>query len=301
MGVMRLGRVEVRVTDFKQSIDYYSNVMGLQLMAQENGRAYFKAWDEDDHHSLILVEADHPGLVHVGFKVRREEELDRFEKALEEYGVRVGRVSKGERLAEGQAIRFTLPTGQVMELYHEIERPGNGLKLNPDPYPANLKGIAPPHLDHLLISGDDVKGTTDLLMNVLDFHMSEQVILQEELTATFLFRTNTTHDIAVIKGPDAKLHHFAFALNSWDDVLRAGDWLARNNIAHDEGPTRHGVTRGLTIYFFDPSGNRNEVFSGGYAPGPDFIPVTWTEERFFTRGIFYHRGESNERFSTVFT
>jgi len=26
------------------------------------------------------------------------------------------------------------------------------------------------------------------------------------------------------------------------------------------GPTRHGITRGQTIYFFDPSGNRNESF-----------------------------------------
>jgi catechol 2,3-dioxygenase len=30
-------------------------------------------------------------------------------------------------------------------------------------------------------------------------------------------------------------------------------------------PARHGITRGTTIYFFDPAGNRNEVFAGlGY-------------------------------------
>ncbi|MDI3328646.1 MAG: catechol 2,3-dioxygenase [Alicyclobacillaceae bacterium] len=302
MGIMRLGRVEVRVLDLEKSIDYYSNVIGLQLTARENGRAYFKAWDEEDHHSLIITEADHPGLVHMAFKVRFERELDEYEKALEQYGVRVNRVSKGTRIAEGQAIRFELPTGHLVELYHDIERVGNGLKLNPDPYPENLKGIAPPLLDHLLITGEDVQAATDLLMKVFDFHMSERVVTVdgEQLLAVWLFRTNTPHDIAIIKGPNGKLHHFAFNLGSWNDILRAADCLAKNNVAFDVPPTRHGITRGTTIYFFDPSGNRNEVFSGGYIPHEDFTPVTWTEDQ-LGRGIFYHMRELNERFTTALT
>ena len=43
-------------------------------------------------------------------------------------------------------------------------------------------------------------------------------------------------------------------------------------------PTRHGVTRGYTTYFFDPVGNRNELFTGGDWVDPDFEPITWTEE-----------------------
>lgn len=302
MGVMRLGRVEVRVMDLEKSIDYYSNVIGLQMTARENNRAYFKAWDEEDHHSLILVESDHPGLEHLAFKVRYEQDLDRFEKALEQNGIRVNRVSKGARIAEGEAIRCTLPTGHVMELYHEIERVGNGLKLNPDPYPENLKGIAPPALDHLLIMGDDVQETTDLLMNVLDFHMSERVVTVdgEQLLATWLFKTNTPHDIAILKGPNGKLHHFAYSLGSWQDVLSAADCLAKNEVAFDVTPTRHGITRGTTIYFFDPSGNRNEVYSGGYVPHADFTPVTWTEDK-IGKGVFYHMRELNERFMKAFT
>ena len=55
----------------------------------------------------------------------------------------------------------------------------------------------------------------------------------------------------------------AFYLNTWEDVLRAADIIGKKNVSLDIGPTRHGITRGQTIYFFDPSGNRNEVFSGG--------------------------------------
>ena len=74
----------------------------------------------------------------------------------------------------------------------------------------------------------------------------------------------------------------------------------RKNVSLDIGPTRHGITRGQTIYFFDPSGNRNEVFSGGYIYYPDSPTLTWTMDE-LGRAIFYHIRELNERFMTVMT
>ena len=71
--------------------------------------------------------------------------------------------------------------------------------------------------------------------------------------------------------------------------------------ARNIGPTRHGITRGTTIYFFDPSGNRNEVFAGlGYRVHKDFPTINWTVDQ-LAKGIFYHARELNERFTTVFT
>jgi len=103
-----------------------------------------------------------------------------------------------------------------------------------------------------------------------------------------------------VKGPNGKLHHFAFWLDSWHDILRAGDILARNKVKIDIGPTRHGITRGTTIYFFGPNGNRNEVFSGGYMTYADFPCITWTADQ-IGKAIFYIQQEVNERFSTYLT
>ena len=72
------------------------------------------------------------------------------------------------------------------------------------------------------------------------------------------------------------------------------------NVSLDIGPTRHGITRGQTIYFFDPSGNRNEVFSGGYMYYPDMPTIEWTMDE-LGRAIFYPIRELNERFLTVMT
>ena len=69
-----------------------------------------------------------------------------------------------------------------------------------------------------------------------------------------------------------KLHHLSFMLESWEEVLRAGDIMSMNKVPIDIGPTRHGITRGCTIYAWDPSGNRFETFMGGYQPYPDYEP-----------------------------
>ncbi len=67
----------------------------------------------------------------------------------------------------------------------------------------------------------------------------------------------------------------------------AAHWLD-HVLCIDVAPTRHGITRGETTYFFDPSGNRNETFTGlGYLGQPDMPVITWTEEE-LARGIFYH-------------
>ena len=107
---------------------------------------------------------------------------------------------------------------------------GNGLPLfNPEPWPDGLVGMAPPRLDHLLIAGDDVEGSTKLLQEVFDFAMSEKIVQEdgESYIATWLFVTNTAHDIAIIKGPNGKLHHVGFYLDEWNDIRRAADIIGK--------------------------------------------------------------------------
>jgi catechol 2,3-dioxygenase len=102
----------------------------------------------------------------------------------------------------------------------------------------------------------------------------------------------------VIKGPDAKLHHVAYHIEDFTEILRAADICAIDNVTMDVTPTRHGITRCETMYFFDPAGNRNEVSADGYTTGPDFRTITWTEDQ-LARGIFYHARTLAESFQTV--
>ncbi|QOY34619.1 catechol 2,3-dioxygenase [Anaerobacillus isosaccharinicus] len=303
MTVMRLGRVELRVLDLEKSVEYYTNVIGLEETGRTQDRVYLKAWDEYDHHSLILKKADSAGLEHFAFKVRNETDLSYFEKKVEQFGLTTSRVSKNTRLAEGQAVRFILPTGHQVELYYEIGYLGTAVgTLNPHPWPMNAKGIAPHRLDHVLLTGDDLKSVTRFFMEVLGFNQSEKIttVGGEELLGSFLFATNKAHDLAFVKGPDAKLHHAAFFVDSIHDVFKAADLLTMNEVPIEVTPTRHGISRGETIYFFDPSGNRNEAFANGYITYPDFPTITWTEDK-IGQGIFYHRRELLESFMKALT
>jgi catechol 2,3-dioxygenase len=115
-----------------------------------------------------------------------------------------------------------------------------------------------------------------------------------------MFTSNSPHDIAILKGPNGKLHHFAYHVDDWNQVLRAGDVCAMDDVPVEVGPTRHGITRGTTVYFFDPAGNRNEIFAGGYTTYPDFPTITWTGDQ-IAKGIFYIAREIKETFLATLT
>lgn len=301
--VLRLGRVEIKVLDLEKSVDYYTNIIGLEETGRVGDSVYLKAWDEFDHHSVILTKSKSPGLAHMAFKVESNEDLAYFEKKVEAFGCTTTRVSNRTRLGEGEAVHFILPTGHHCELYHEIDLLGTAVGTrNPHPWPLGTKGIAPHRLDHCLLAGDDLATVTRFFVEALNFRQSERVVVEEneELVGSFLFSTNKAHDLAFVKGPDTKLHHVAFYVDSLHDVFKAADLLSMYEVPFDVTPTRHGITRGETIYFFDPSGNRNEAFCNGYTAYADMPTITWDASKIGT-GIFYHRRELSESFVKALT
>ena len=238
----------------------------------------------------------------MSFKVDRDDDLEEFERRVLNYGFPVRRVSKGERVGQGESIQFETPSGQVMELVADLEMVGRATSpVNPVPFVEGLPGIAPPRLDHLLVTAEEVGDSTKFFEDIFGFRTTEQLLDgQGHQAATWLTVTDSPHDLAIVTGKNGGLHHFAWWLDDWDHVRRSADVLAYNGIQIDVGPTRHGITRGNTIYFFDPLGTRNEVFTGGYRPDPEFPTITWTEDQ-IGRAVFYYEGELNTRFMTVHT
>jgi len=300
VGILRLSHVEVRVPDLELATAYYTEVLGLLEVAREPERVYLKCWDEHDHHSVILRFAPRHGLERMAFKVERADDLATLETRVERLGGAVKRLDGSPDLGGGRAIRFEAPSGHEVDLVHGMEKTGNLLpKTNPPPAPQGLTGIHPPRIDHVFVTAEDVRGATAFYTEALGFRMTERLVTQDgHLLGAWLERSHSPHDLAVITGPNGGLHHFAFWVDDWSDVRRAADILAYHGVQIDVGPTRHGITRGYTVYFFDPVGNRNEVFTGGYWVDPDAEPVTWTEEE-MGRAIFYYQGALDPRFLTV--
>ncbi|MDI4665625.1 catechol 2,3-dioxygenase [Xanthobacter autotrophicus] len=307
-GILRPGHAQLRVLDLEQATRFYRDIMGLVETGRDGqGRVYFKCWDEHDHSSLILRQADGAGIDFIGFKVLNASTLDQLDKDIQAFGLKTERVPAGDLLETGERVRFVLPTGHVMELYAEKTQIGNGLPaVNPAPWaPDADRGMAPVRFDHCLLYGPNVMANKVLFMEVLGFHLVERILGPAEAgepeIGLFFSCSHKTHDIAFVEYPEpGKLHHLSFRMPTWERVLRAGDIMGMNKVPIDIGPTRHGVTRGETIYAWDPSGNRFETFAGGYEPYPDSRTITWTFEG-FPHGLDFPQGKLHDSFLTVVT
>ncbi len=314
MGVMRIGHANLRVMDMAAAVKHYEGVLGMtKTLEDKDGNVYLKCWDEWDKYSLILSPSDRAGLNHVAYKVRHERDLDSLAKRIEEYGIKTTMLPEGTLPATGRMLQFNLPSSHEMRLYATKDCVGTEVgSTNPDPWPDGIKGAGAHWLDHALLMCpfDPAKGVntvvdnTRFFMDVLGFFQTEQITVGPGgalQLASFISCSSKPHDIAFVGAPTAGLHHISFFLDSWHDILKAGDVMAKNKVRIDIAPTRHGITRGETIYFFDPSGNRNETFAGlGYQAQPDRPVTTWTEEE-VGRGIFYHTGVLPGSFTDVYT
>ncbi|RTE65500.1 catechol 2,3-dioxygenase [Amphritea opalescens] len=304
-GVMRPGHVQIRVLDMEEALEHYRDLMGLIEVERDNqGRVYLKAWTEVDKFSVVLREADKPGMDHMAFKVLNNEVLEQLEAELVAYGCEVEQIPEGELSGCGRRVRFVAPTGHNFDLFAEKEQTGKwGISsVNPEAWPRGLKGMKASRFDHCLLYGPNIEETYVLFRDVLGFELAEQVVDPEGgRVAVFLTVGMKAHDVAFIDCPEPnKFHHASFFLETWEAVLRAADLISMTNTSIDIGPTRHGLTHGQTIYFFDPSGNRNEVFCGGDYHYPDHEPITWKAED-LGKAIFYHDRVLNERFLSVLT
>ncbi len=307
-GVLRPGHAQLRVLNLEEGVHHYRDVLGMVETGRDpQGRVYLKCWDERDHHSLVLREAEQAGIDFFGFKVLDKATLERLDADLRAYGLATERIPAGEMLASGERVRFRLPSGHDIELYAGKESVGNGLQvLNPAPWTkASENGIAPVRLDHCLLYGPNVAEVQKIFCEVLGFYLVERVLTPDGdgNVAIWLSCSHKVHDIAFVEHPEpGKLHHLSFLLESWEEVLRAADIMAMNNVTVDIGPTRHGVTRGCTIYAWDPSGNRFETFMGGYQPYPDYEPTTWTFDGLGAGGgLDYPQRKLHESFLSVVT
>lgn len=306
-GVLRVGDVGLRVLDLEESRKHYGDRMGLiETGRDEDGATYYKCWDEHDAYSLVLRQADRPGMDWVAFKVYDDATLTELEGKLGARGLEVTSIPAGVHARSGRRIQFALPSGHTLQLFADKEQVGNGMPTrNPGVIPDedHIRGMRIIRMDHILLGGEDIDGAADIFHDVFDFNISERLIdAESEMNlAIFLSGSTKPHDIAFVRQPNSdRFHHVSFLLESYQDVYHAADLLGKYRIPVDVGPTRHGVTRGATVYFFDPSGNRNEVFTGGYVHYPDTPTLVWDTSE-LGQATFAQDNTPRESFLNVLT
>ena len=122
-------------------------------------------------------------------------------------------------------------------------------------------------IGHIVINVRDVAKSAEFYTQVLGFQISD-VYPDEMVSGGMVFmRCNPDHHGIALVGsmqetnPNAELNHIAFEVGSLDEVIRARDHLARNNVQIDFAGRRRAGCQ-IAVEFRDPDGHRLEIYWG---------------------------------------
>jgi catechol 2,3 dioxygenase len=289
MTISHVGHAELRVTDLEASRAFFTDVMGLFVTEETGSQVYLRAWQDFDHHTLVLTQADESGLGHLAWRVSGANDLAEHEAQLKRLGIDYEWVQGGTELGHGDSLRFRTPgAGIPTELYWEVARyvesnPGMVSALASHPQRYIGRGIAPRRFDHANFLVNDVRSQQEWHTQHLGLrHNYYLENADDERLGSWLAKTNLSHEIAFMRNRNQDrdvLHHIAYYLDSADQLLRAATIIADGGAKLEWGPGQHGTSGAIFLYCFEPSGNRIEVWTGGFLLfAPDWEPIRWDAE-----------------------
>ncbi|KAB1643948.1 3,4-dihydroxyphenylacetate 2,3-dioxygenase [Gulosibacter chungangensis] len=269
--ITRASHVALAVTDLEKSRDFYRDVCGLVVTDETDKHVYFRGLEEASHHSLVLELAEQPNALHVGFRVRTDDDIVAAEKFCRDNNLEYQRVEKDH---QGPTIQFRDPVGTHMEFTSSMEVVDRKMQ-NFNEFVAG----APQRLDHYQCVTYDVQKATDFWTS-LGMRMSEYTAKDgtDELWGSWMEVKGNTHDLVFTNGRGPRLHHFAFAVPDGSSLIHAADVAGALGAGDeiDRGPGRHGISNALFLYLRDPDQHRIELFNTHY----QFIdletpPIRW--------------------------
>lgn len=269
--ITRASHTVLAVTDLARSRDFYRDVVGLVVTEETSDAVYLRGLEEASHHSLVLERAKTAQALHVGLRVRTDDDIVAAERFCKQNNLEYWRL---ERPFQGETIQFRDPVGTHIELTSSMDV----VERKYQAYNEFVAG-APQRIDHYQVVTYDVQAATDFWSN-LGMRMSEYTATpgSDELWGTWLEVKGNTHDLVFTNGRGPRLHHFAFAVPDATAIIHAADVAgalgAGNEI--DRGPGRHGLSNALFLYLRDPDQHRVELFNSHY----QFIdlevpPIRW--------------------------
>lgn len=278
--VTRASHIVVAVSDLDVSREFYTEVIGLQVTAEDRDVLYLRGMEESCHHSLVLRRRQGArACERLGFRVFRDEDLDRAKAYFDGAGIPCIWV---ERPFQGRTLHVNDHSGIPLELVASMPTLP---RLHDKP---NLhRGAGALRYDHVQCLAPDVAEAgrfyTDIGFRVSDYVVDKET--DEEPQGLFLYRKNNPHDIVFLKRAGPVLHHFAYIVSEVGQLFRALDVAGATGFAKcfERGPGRHGQGHAFYVYFRDPDGHRVEIL-----PPPiqlidfDDGPVKWHSGNRFT-------------------
>ena len=271
----RLAHATFETADLERDIAYHEEVIGLSLVARENGRAFLGT--DVGQIAVVLEKGDAHRCTKLGFEVAPN--LDGTEIAR---GLAAEEISTQRRKDSAPGVRevvsFADPKGTDIELFSSCEfvKPGDA-----------VRGVRPLKLGHLAFIVPDPKALAEYYARVLGFRVADWI----EDWFVFMRCNLDHHAVNFVRGPNVRIHHIAFELRDSSQMHHGCDVLARNRIPLIWGPVRHGPGHNIAAYHRNAADHLVEFFIdmdkmldeelGYYEPRPwhrdrPQLPKVWT-------------------------
>jgi catechol 2,3-dioxygenase len=279
-----IGHAELLTPRPEDSLRFFVELFGMEVEHRDGGSVYLRGWGDYQRYSLKLTESELPGLGHIAIRAWSQPALERRVAEIERSGRGIGWID-GD-YGHGLAYQFTDPDGHPMELYYESERYEAPQGLQPAlknvPQRFTGRGAAVKRLDHVNLLAADVGANRRFATDQLGFRLYEQIVNDDgtEIGA-WMSLTIAAHELIYVAdqaGASGRLHHFAFFVDTREELLRAADLFLDAEVPIEAAPSKHAVAQGMFLYVYEPGGNRVEVTTGThFIYDPAYQPVVWTE------------------------
>ncbi|AXF56775.1 catechol 2,3-dioxygenase [Salicibibacter kimchii] len=280
--VAQLAHVEIYSPKPEETVEFFERFLAMEVTARSGQSAYLRAYEEPYHNSLKVTEAKEAGLGHAGWRTLSPQALQRRVEAIKETGMGRGWI-EGD-IGHGEAYQFTLPDGQLMELFWDVEYyqcdDAYRSKLLNRPSKRPERGVPVRRLDHINLMSSNPQKDAQFMIDNLGFRLREGIEDEGNLIGSWLSVSNLMHEIAIMPEPNqvpGKLHHLCYWYGIPQNLYDIADVFKENDIFIEVPPNKHGISQAFCMYVYEPGGNRVELFGdAGYLIfDPDWKPVIW--------------------------
>ncbi len=194
--IVRAAYAELRVGDLVASEHFYADLLGMIVTERGPDAVYLRGWEERVHHSLVLRGAPAPAAAGLGFRVRREQDLDLLAQDFESRRLAVA-WADGPAPGLGRVLRVRDPFGYPLEFVYEMQQLETQLQR------FDLHRGAPIlRFDHFNLHTPRVEEAFRFWTS-LGFRCSEYISTDgpdERITGAWLLRKPSVHDVALTAG-----------------------------------------------------------------------------------------------------
>lgn len=230
------------VQDFDAEMAFYRDVWGLDLVAEDDGLAWFKAAGSGEHHAVRIrrSNASHVDLIALATDSRAD--VDALHDKVSAAGCKIVHAPRElDAPGGGYGFRFFSHDGLPFEVSSDVAR-GPVREID------RWEGV-PVRISHVVLHSPDHQEAVRFFTNVLGFRVSDWL-------GDFMcfMRCNAAHHrIAVLPGPPC-LNHVAYDMVGVDGMLRGVGRIGKLGTEVRWGPGRHTAGDNTFSYFVTPNG-----------------------------------------------